>query len=40
MNSRSGKKNGGRKTAVRVICFLLAGLLILSSVAAIAGFFG
>ncbi len=38
--STGTKKKDGRKTMVHVVCFALAGLLILSSMAAIFGFFG
>lgn len=34
------KQNKRRKTMTRVLCIVLAALLILSSVAAIFGFFG
>ena len=34
------KKNDSRKTAVRILCLVMAGLLVLSSIAAIFGFFG
>ena len=34
------KQNNRRKTMIRVLCIVLAALLILSSVAAIFGFFG
>ena len=40
MSGTRQKQNDRRRTMTRVLCIVMAGLLILSSVAAIFGFFG
>ena len=40
MTTAARKKQDKRKRRTRILCFVMAGLLILSSVAAIFGVFG